>query len=194
MEAHAVADRTPLRALGRPYPDWPARAFAQPLGRSLSGVRKWLARFRGAPQDEALLWGLSRARHHPPPRHPPPAVPAVVVERVRESRDQPPDQLQRTPGPKALRSSLHQRSPDLPAGQVPRSTRTVWKILPAQGRMAPQTTRRRATPGDAGRRRATPLDRPAPLASWHWDFKDASTVPPEPDGKPHPVVAIRDVV
>jgi transposase len=97
MEAHNVADRTTLRALWRHYPDWPARAFAEQLGRSLSWVRKWLARFRAAPEDDALLWGRSRARHHPPP-----PVPAVVVARILEIRDQPPDQLQRTPGPKAI--------------------------------------------------------------------------------------------
>jgi hypothetical protein len=179
MEAHNVADRTTLRALWRHYPDWPARAFAEQLGRSLSWVRKWLARFRAAPEDDALLWGRSRARHHPPP-----PVPAVVVERILEIRDQPPDQLQRTPGPKAILYYLHHRSADLPAAQVPRSTRTVWKILRAHGRMAPRKTRRQIAP----------LDRPAPLLSWQLDFKDASTVPPEPDGKQQPVVEILDVV
>jgi len=179
MKAHNVADRTTLRTLWRHYPDWPARAFAEQLGRSLSWVRKWLARFRAAPEDDALLWGRSRARHHPPP-----PVPAVVVERILEIRDQPPDQLQRTPGPKAILYYLHLRSADLPAEQVPRSTRTVWKILRAHGRMAPRKTRRQIAP----------LDRPAPLMSWQLDFKDASTVPPEPDGKQQHVVEILDVV
>jgi len=178
MEAHDVADRTTLRALWRQYPDWPARAFAEQLGRSLSWVRKWLARFRAAPEDDALLWGLSRARHHLPP-----PVPAVVVERILEIRDQPPDQLQRTPGPKAILYYLHHRSPDLPAGQVPRSTRTVWKLLRAHGRIALRP-----------RRQIAPLDRPAPLVSWQLDFKDASTVPPDPDGKQQHVVEILDVV
>jgi hypothetical protein len=179
MEAHNVADRTTLRALWRQYPDWPARAFAEQLDRSLSWVRKWIARFRIAPEDDALLWGLSRARHHPPP-----PVPAVIVERILEIRDQPPDHLQRTPGPKAILYYLHHRSPDLPAGQAPRSTRTIWKILRTHGRIAPRTTRRQVAP----------MDRPQPLASWQLDFKDASTVPPEPDGKQQHVVEILDVV
>jgi hypothetical protein len=39
MEAHDVADRTTLRALWRQHPDWPACAFAEQLGRSVSWVR-----------------------------------------------------------------------------------------------------------------------------------------------------------
>ena len=178
MEAHNVADRTALRALWRHYPQWPARAFAEQLDRSLSWVRKWLVRFRAAPEDDALLWGLSRARHHPPP-----PIPSVVVERLLEIRDHPPDQLQRTPGPKAILYYLHHRSPDLPAAQVPCSTRTIWKLLRAHGRIAPRP-----------RRQIEPLDRPEPLVSWQLDFKDASTVPPEPEGKQQHVVEILDVV
>jgi len=180
MEAHNVADRTARRALWRHYPQWPARAFAEQLDRSLSWVRKWLARFRAAPEDDALLWGLSRARHHPPP-----PMPSVVVERLLEIRDHPPDQLQRTPGPKAILYSLHHRSPDLVAAQVPRSTRTIWQLLRAHGRIAPRP-----------RRRIAPLDRPAPLESWHLDFKDASSssVPPESEGKQQHVVEILDVL
>jgi hypothetical protein len=77
MEAHAVADRTALRALWREHADWPARAYAEQLGRSASWVRKWLTRFRAAPEDEALVWGRSRARTHRPP-----PLPAAVVERI----------------------------------------------------------------------------------------------------------------
>jgi hypothetical protein len=141
MEAHDVADRTTLRARWRQHPDWPARwparAFAEQLGRSPSWVRKWLARFRAAPEDDALLWGRSRARKHPPP-----PVPAVVVERILEIRDQPPERLQRTPGPRAILYSPHHRSPELAAAQLPCSTRTIWKILRAHDRLAPRRWRR----------------------------------------------------
>src|SRR5260370_33710168 len=165
MEAPIVADRPALRAVCGPYPQWPARAFAEQLDRSLSWVRKWLVRFRAAPEDDALLWGLSRARHHPPP-----PIPSVVVERLLEIRDHPPDQLQRTPGPKAILYYLHHRSPDLPAAQVPCSTRTIWKLLRAHGRIAPRP-----------RRQIEPLDRPQPPAAWQLAFKAPTTAPPEPD-------------
>jgi hypothetical protein len=54
----------------------------------------------------------------------------------------------------------------------PRSTTTVWKVLRQQGRIV-----------HAERRRHQPVERPAPLEAIQLDFKDASTVPPEPDGQ-----------
>lgn len=91
--------------------------------------------------------------------------------------------MRRSPGPKAILSSLHHRSPELRAAQPPRSTRTIWKIVHAHSRITARPWRR-----------IEPLDRPEPLTSWQLDFKDASTVPPEPEGKQQHVVAILTVV
>ena len=43
-------------------------------------------------------------------------------------------------------------------------------------------------------RRHTPVERPAPLTVWQLDFKDASTVPADPDGKQQHVVEVLDTV
>jgi hypothetical protein len=39
-----------------------------------------------------------------------------------------------------------------------------------------------------------PLERPAPGSHWQLDFKDASTVPPDPDGKQQHVVEVLNTV
>src|SRR5579859_4205968 len=98
MEAQWLADRTALRRLLHQHPTWSVRDFAQTLGRSLGWVKKWLKRLRGAPaDDDAVLHSRSRARKHPPPR-----LSQAVIERVLEIRDQPPENLRRTPGPVAI--------------------------------------------------------------------------------------------
>ncbi len=106
------------------------------------------------------------------------------MERILDIRDQPPETLRRTPGPLAILSYL-QRDETLQAAQVPlpRSQRTVWRILTHAGRIARVVRPERE-----------PVERPEPLAVWQIDFKDASTVPPEPDGKRQHVVEVLNVV
>jgi hypothetical protein len=53
--------------------------------------------FRVPLDDEQVLYGLSRAPHHPPPRLDP-----EVIDRLLEIRDDPPEGLGRTPGPKTI--------------------------------------------------------------------------------------------
>src|SRR5205823_298768 len=101
--------------------------------RSLGWVKKWCRRLRAAPPgDDAVLRGHSRARRHPPPR-----VSQGVVERILAIRDQPPANLQRAPGPRAILYFL-ERDAELAARgeRPPRSTRTVWQILARHGRIA----------------------------------------------------------
>jgi Homeodomain-like domain-containing protein len=98
MEAQWLADRTTLRTLLRTQPQWTVRDLAEAIGRSRGWVKKWRRRLRGAlPEDDAILHSHSRARKHPPP----PLDPRVI-DRILEIRDQPPDNLQRTPGPKTI--------------------------------------------------------------------------------------------
>ena len=126
-----------------------------------------------------VLHSRSRARIQPPPRLDP-----IVVEHILSIRDAPPAHLQRIPGPKAILYFLA-HDPELQALglRLPRSTRTVWQILRQHGRIATPTERRH-----------TPLERPEPLTSWQLDFKDVSTVPPEPDGKQQHVVEVLNTV
>jgi hypothetical protein len=66
---------------------------------------------------------------------------------------------------------------------LPRSTRTIWRILRRQGRIAHPALR----PHE-------PLERPDPLTIWQLDFKDASTVPANPEGKQQHVVEVLNTV
>lgn len=180
MEEHWYADRSRLRALLATHPQRSNPELAAQLGRSVGWVKKWKRRLRAAPpDDETVLRGHSRARQHPPA-----AVARAVVDRILAIRDQPPANLQRVPGPKAILYYL-ERDGELAASgaRLPRSTRTVWRILTRAGRI----TR-------PARREREPLDRPPPLTHWQLDFKDISSVPGDPDGKrQHAVEALNCV-
>jgi len=60
---------------------------------------------------------------------------------------------------------------------VPRSTKTIWKILRSNDRIQVDH-----------RRRPKPLERREPLQEIQIDFKDDSTVPTDPLGKQQHVV------
>jgi hypothetical protein len=94
-----------------------------------------------------------------------------VQEHVIAFRDAPPENLKRVPGPKAILYYVA-RDPALQGRTttLPRSTRTIWKIL------------------------HQPMERPAPMTVRQIDFKDASTVPAAPTGKQQHVVEILNVV
>jgi Integrase core domain len=180
MEECWLADRTTLRTLLRTQPHWTIRDLAQAVGRSRSWVKKWRTRLRAAaPEDDAILHSRSRARKHPPP-----ALSQAVIDRILEIRDQPPANLQRTPGAETILYYLHHPEPAsaLPE-RLPRSSRTIWRILHQYGRIAAP-----------GQRRHTPVERPAPLTVWQLDFKDASTVPADPAGTQQHVVEVLDTV
>jgi transposase InsO family protein len=151
------------------------------LSVALAGfVKKWVKRLRQAPAgDVSVLLGLPRGRKTPYPQTDP-----LVEERILAIRDEPPENLKRIPGPKAIQYYLA-RDPALQgrAAPLPQSTRTIWKVLRRHGRIA-----------RAFRPLHEPIPRPAPMSAWQIDFKDASTVPTDPYGKPQHVVEILNVV
>src|SRR5256885_16268480 len=99
MEAQWLADRRHLRTLLATQPQWTRQDLAQALGHSLGWVKKWINRLRNAaPNDDTILQSQSRARKHPPP-----VLSPIVVDRILAIRDDPPHNLKRTPGPKAIR-------------------------------------------------------------------------------------------
>ncbi len=180
MEAEWFAKRAALRCLVRQHPTWTQAEFAATLGRSRAWVAKWLARLEtAAPNAVTVLHARSCARHTPPP-----SMPQGVVERILALRDEPPEHLRRVPGPRALLYYLP-RNPQARALGVPlpRSTRTIWKVLRAHGRIATNLPRR-----------PQPLVRPAPLEEVQMDFKDASGVPADPGGKQQHVVEVLNFV
>ncbi len=179
-EAHLVAARAQLRDLAQQHPNWTPKQFAEELDFSVGWVRKWRQRLRKVPtNNETVLFSHSRARKTP-------AVTAsqVVVDRILEIRDHPPENLKRTPGPIPILYYLH-RDEDLKASGefMPRSESAIWRILVRNGRI------RRQLPVER-----QPLERAEPMQNWAIDFKDVTTVPPDPNGKKQHVVETLNVV
>lgn len=169
MEAIWFARRAALHCLAQQHPDWTHADLAAAVGASESWVKKWLARLKhAATPDPTLYHARSHARYTPPP-----STPSPVVERILALRDAPPAHLRRVPGPRTILFFL-QRDPEALALGVPlpRSTRTVWKVLRAHGRIATDLPHPHR-----------PLDPPAPLAEVQVDFTDIGTIPAEPEGK-----------
>jgi hypothetical protein len=180
MEAVYYAARANLRRLLTHYPTWTRKQYAQAVGMSLGWVKKWSKRLREAsPDDETVLQGQSRARKRPPER-----ISEVVVDRILQMRDQPPEGLGRTPGPKALLYYLPRDAHLAASGErLPRSSRTIYRLLREAGRIRQRLPHLQE-----------PTDRPAPLSQWQVDFKDASTVPAQLDGKRQHVVEVLNAV
>ena len=178
MEAEWILDRSHLWQLPLEHPNWGAKRLARFTQRSLTWVKKWLRRLRHAdPDDETVLHSRSRARKTSPKR-----VCQAVVERILAIRDEPLENLRRTPGPKTILYYLH-RDPELQQQKVylPRSTGTIWQILRQHGRIF------HPSPPEG-----EPEVRPEPMSVWGIDFKEVSTVPPEPDGRrQHGVAAFK---
>ncbi len=178
MEAVYYAARGNLRRLMGLHPQWTHQQYAQAVGMSRGWVKKWKKRLQEAePEDEQVLHSRSRARTHPPER-----ISQTVIDRMLQMRDEPPEGLRRTPGPKALLYYLP-RDEQVQGERLPRSSRTIYRILQQAGRIA------RRQPYEQ-----EPLERPAPMSQWQLDFKDASTVPPDPFGKRQHVVEVLNVV
>ena len=169
METTWILDRAQLWQLHLEHPDWGAKKLARFTRRSLTWVKKWRRRLRGAdPDDETVLHSRSRARKTSPKQ-----VCQKVIDRILAIRDEPPGKLRRTPGPKTILYYLEQ---DWELSQqqayIPRSTRTVWQILRENGRIF------RPSPPEH-----EPEERPEPMSEWGIDFKVVNTIPPEPDGR-----------
>jgi hypothetical protein len=143
MEEEWMRDRALLADLLQETPSASPRMLAQIIGRSVSWVKKWRKRFaEGDPR---------------------------VIQKIVEMRLSPPENLKRVPGPRALLSYLP-RDPELQAAQVslPRSSRTIWKILHATGCLVPRT-----------QEPSHPTDLRKPLEEIQMDFQDVGTVSPE---------------
>jgi transposase InsO family protein len=180
MNAQWVVDRRRLRSLRDRRPDWTLQDLADAIGRSRAWVKKWVARLRqAAPADEQVLQDRSCARRTPPPR-----LSQVVVDRILAIRDNPPQNLNRIPGPKAILYYLQQDATTTLQGErLPRSSRTIWRILRQHQRIvSPQSHTHQG------------VERPEPMQSWQLDFKDASTVGADVDGKQQHVVEVLDAV
>lgn len=183
MTTSYYADRLNLYRLQQLHPEWAPAQLATACGRSLAWAQKWRQRFRselvaGKTLHE-VAQGHSCARKHPPARPDP-----LIVERILQIRDHPPEGLHRAPGPKAILYYLP-RSADLWTASLPlpRSSRTIYTILKQNQRIAERSSIDRQ-----------PMERPEPLSSWQIDLKDISTVQPSASGKQQHVVETLNIV
>jgi transposase InsO family protein len=169
MEEIWIADRTALRHLLHLHPTWTHAQFADCLHRSRSWVKKWRKRLSQAdPNDLSVVFGQSRARHTPVP-----PMDERLEQAILDIRDQPPENLGRVPGPKAILYYLPRHAELVQAGlSLPRSTRTIWKVLRRNDRIPQERQRKKK-----------PQERPGPLEEIQIDFKDASSVPPDLSGQ-----------
>src|SRR6266446_4610538 len=165
MEEEWMRDRALLRDLLNKDPQTPPQELARATGRSVSWVKKWRKRLReGDPHDQERLCSRSRAHHAPYFRWDLRVETCIV-----EMRLSPPEHLGRTPGPRALLYYLP-RDPALQAAGVrlPRSSRTVWKLLRKTGCILPKP-----------QRNLWPTEPREPLEEIQMDFKDVGSVSPE---------------
>src|SRR5437660_526115 len=150
MEAVYYAARANLRRLLGLHPHWTHQQYAQALGMSRAWVKKGKKRLEEAePDDQQVLHSRSRARKHPPER-----LSQVVIDRILQMRDELPEGLRRTPGPKALLYYLP-RDEQLAGQRLPRSSRTIYGILKQAGRIAQRLPAVHE-----------PQERPAPSSHW----------------------------
>lgn len=172
MTLSYYADRVNLVHALVQFPHWSAPQLAHVLKRSESWVKKWRKRLVpliGQPLAlQAALHGQSRA-----PKHPPARLDPLVEETILAIRDEPPEGLRRTPGPRAIQYYL-QRDATLQALDLAqsRSTRTIYQVLLRHQRIV---SRRPPEP--------EPMERPEPLTHWQIDYKDISSIPADPEGK-----------
>ena len=170
-----VADRAMLQRLLEQHPEWTQQELANWIGRSVGWVKKWKKRLREAPPgDNQVLLGKP-CRH----KTPYPQIDPEVEERILAIRDTPPENLKRVPGPRAILYYLP-RDPQLcqRTETLPRSTRTIWKVLRRNGRINQQKRRQLKKPPE----------RQQPLEEVQMDFKDISCVLPDPGGKKQHVI------
>ncbi len=140
MQERWIADRAMLQQLIQKHPEWTQQELADWIGRSLGWVKKWVKRLREVPPGDArVLFGKPFGRKTPYAQTDP-----EVEERILSIRDAPPENLKRTPGPRAILYYLP-RDPQLQhrTETLPRSTRTIWKILQRNDRIAHEKRRKR---------------------------------------------------
>ena len=180
MEEEWVVKRCQLRQLWLNHPEWSCKKMGEELGCSKAWVKKWLRRIRSVPlDDQQVMYGLART-----PKHPPLPFCPEVINKILEIRDHPPHLLGRTPGPRTILYYLHRdQSFQKSEIRLPRSTRTVWKILTQHQRIS-----------HPAQSFTEPEERPAPGVEWGMDFHDVSTVPADPVGKKQHGVEILNLV
>lgn len=180
MKEEWMADRAKLRELMKEHLDWTRQQFIEATGRSEEWVKKWRKRIRAAGfEEDTVLYGLPST-----PKRLPTKISSEAEAKVLEIRDYPPNNLKRTPGPKAIQYYLHLNGKVSNNQEpLPHSTSTIWRILDKHHRIYRPPSRQHE-----------PIPRPEPMQSWQIDFKEAGSVPPDPDGKKQHTVEVLNMI
>ncbi|HRF96963.1 MAG TPA: hypothetical protein PLZ51_17265, partial [Aggregatilineales bacterium] len=134
-EQELIAARNQLRTYRIEHPEWSINKLAQMTGFSRAWVIKWLKRSEETPLDDLdSLKSHSRA-----PKTPPKRFDEKVIDTILRLRDDPPEEIQFTPGPRTILTYLH-RDEQLKTYTLPQSQTTVWKILDAYRRIPRKPT------------------------------------------------------
>src|SRR5437660_26154 len=153
-----------------------------PLAISTLGAAERSSRAPPTPSMTPLCCVLAELPHHAPSFR----WDIRVTQRIVEMRLSPSENLQRVPGPRALLYYLP-RDPALQAAQVPlpRSSRTIWKILHTSGCLVPSS-----------QKLPHPNELRKPLEEIQMGFKDIGSVSPEQgsQGKRQHVVEVCNFV
>src|SRR5215469_12786774 len=179
MEEAWMRDRALLRDLLQKSPQASPRELAQATGRAMSWVKKWRKRLaEDDPHDPSLLCSRSRAHHAPYFRWD-----VRVTQKIVEMRFSPPENADRVCLALVPCSTIFPVTRRGLAAQIPlpRSSRTIWKILHATGCLL----RRSKEP-------PPPNELRAPVEEIQMDFKDVGSVSPEqsPQGKRQHVIEV----
>lgn len=179
-EIEWLVDRTKLYDLKQQRPKAKACELAKEIGRSERWARKWLARFAEHEDKVSQLFcSQSRARKTSNK-----LVSQAVVEAILDIRDNPPNGLGRTPGPKTILYYLPKHETVKGTEEyLPKSSSTIWQVLVDNHRIY---RRQRSE------RQPEPLSEP--MAAWQVDFKSIGSVPAEEDGKKQHVVETLNIV
>ncbi len=133
MDVRSFADRLIVRRCHEQHPDWTITDYAAAVGRSQSWVKTWLGRCRNSdPTDVSVLLDRPRTRHTPNP-----TIAPLVVERILAIRDEPPANLQRVPGPKAIAYFLTHDPVLQASGLLAPAPSTIWRVLRNHHRILP---------------------------------------------------------
>lgn len=162
METEWMVSRVKLYQSWHEHPDWKAAQLAQAVERSVSWAKKWLKRFR---EQQPLKAAVFQSRSHRPKKLSP-SVDPLVVEAILGLRDSLPEHYHRRAGAELILYHLH-RDERLKAGGywLPRSSKTIRRILKAHGRIQPKTVIVHV-----------PIERPAPMVEWELDFAETRQV------------------
>lgn len=171
MTTSYYADRINLFHLMGLHPNWTQAQLARALGRSKSWVYKWQKRLKSIPAaDDGTLHEMAQDQPHAR-KHSPERIDPRIEALILAIRDEPPEGLRRTPGPKAILYYLPRKVSLWESGlRLPTSTRTIYLILKRHQRIVSHL---KPVAQEE-------LPRPAPLSCWQIDFKDISSVADDP--------------